>query len=108
MVTPSFRYVAKARRIIDGDTFVFDVDLGFRISAAITVRVRGYDAPELRAMPEGPAAKAFAETVLRQAEQIVIESYKDQQSFARWLCAVFVDGVPFAEKMIAAGFTKTS
>ena len=43
-----YKYNAKIRRWIDGDTVVLDVDLGFRIQHKIHVRLFGLDAPEVR------------------------------------------------------------
>ncbi len=38
---PSYRYRASLRRIIDGDTFILDIELGFYVTVAIPVRLRG-------------------------------------------------------------------
>ena len=43
-----YSYNVETLRVIDGDTFVFNIDLGFGISKKITVRLAGYNAPELR------------------------------------------------------------
>jgi endonuclease YncB( thermonuclease family) len=42
-----YKYHATAERIIDGDTFLARVDLGFYIFTTIHVRIRGMNAPEM-------------------------------------------------------------
>jgi micrococcal nuclease len=96
---PVYRYRAEVIRVIDGDTFVARVDLGFGVRIDITVRVRDYNAPELRA-PGGAEAKARAVDVLGKTRFIVtLQTYKDQQTFARWVAHVWVGGVPYPVAM---------
>jgi micrococcal nuclease len=102
---PCYRYRATVRRVLDGDTYLLDVDLGFRIFVALNIRVHRYDAPEMFT-PEGHAAKMRAEGLLQEAKQIVIESYKDARSFERWVADVYIDGVPIGERLSAEGFVK--
>lgn len=107
----SYRYRAAVRRIVDADTVVFDVDLGFRVSAAITGRIATVDAPE-RYTDAGMAAAAWAEKwltpVLRGTEvHLILESRKDARSFERWVVDVWRvvgDGEPesFADALVAA------
>lgn len=108
MIEPAYRYRAIPYRIIDGDTYVLRLDLGFRASVAITVRVRGYDAPEMTGSDKarGLAAKDAATDILMAATTIVVETYKDEQSFARWIADVYVDGVSIAELLASQGFVK--
>ena len=73
---------------MDGDTFVADVDLGFGAHIWITVRLHGVNAPEHNT-PEGPPATAYL-TGLLGNKQLRLESFKDRQSFARWVCDVWV------------------
>jgi micrococcal nuclease len=107
---PDDAYVRRAtlRRIIDGDTFVLDVSLGYRIYAAITIRVHDYDAPEMVGVDKarGYLARDFAKALLSTATLVVIKSYKDEQSFARWIADVWCDDKSFKDLMIAAGHQK--
>jgi endonuclease YncB( thermonuclease family) len=106
-IAPAYRYRARCQRVIDGDTFVALVDLGFYASIAVHVRVHGFDAPEL-GTPEGAAARDYARTVLEQAApELVLESFKDRRSFERWVCDVYVagiEGMSFAERMVTLGY----
>lgn len=99
---PSYRYRAELDRVVDGDTYVLAIDLGFRIWAHLKVRLRGADAPE-RGEEGWSDSQAVTQTILEEASEIVVESYKDQQSFERWVCDVWVDGRELAALLIEAG-----
>jgi micrococcal nuclease len=105
MFEPAYRYRAALTRVIDGDTYVLAVDVGFRTAVTINARVRGFNAPELHGAEAaaGQAAKAAAEVLLTNARAIGVETYRDEQSFARWVADVYVDGASIAEALIASG-----
>ncbi len=85
---PAYSYRATVRRIIDADTVVFDIDLGFRVTAAITGRIAGVNAPE-RYTAEGKAATAWVEAWLGPQQgtpaRLIVESHNDARSFERWV-----------------------
>jgi micrococcal nuclease len=94
---PVYQYRAKCSRIIDGDTYYLAIDLGFNVSTTISCRLHGVDAPE-RDTPEGQKAKEFVGGILfplvmglHTATPLIVVSYKDRQSFARWVCDVFYE-----------------
>lgn len=101
----AYQYRAALIRAIDGDTYECDVDLGFKVHSRVTIRLQGLDTPE-RNTPEGKAAQAFAAHALMHAQQIVVRTFKDQQSFARWVADVWIDGYPLADVLRAAGYEK--
>lgn len=86
-IEPCYVYRAAFARVIDGDTFVAKVDLGFNVFCNVTVRLYGVDAYEHN-KPGGPEATAFLSRYI--ATPLLLRSHKDQQSFARWVCEVFV------------------
>ena len=105
-----YTYNATVIRIVDGDTAELDVDLGFDVHFRISVRFKGYNAPEMRGpnKANGQAAKDEL-TQLLTGHSIIIKTDKlHSQSFARYLATVFVgtaDGwVSVADHMIAKGF----
>lgn len=88
----------------DGDTFSALVELDFYVRILIKVRVHGLFCAELKE-PGGPEARAAARGLLPEGSKITIQSYKDEQSFTRWVCDVWAaDGRSFADVMNAAGF----
>jgi len=106
----NYTYAARLERIIDGDTAVLMIDLGFDMQTRQHVRLKGYNAPEMHkslAM-EGIRAKAELETLL-SGKQLVITTTQDfQQTFARYLADVYViyqTGIEsVSEHMIKSGF----
>lgn len=104
---PAYRYRATTSKVHDGDTFTAVVDLGFRVATTISVRVRGVDTPEMHDKDEAKrlaaqAAQRFTQSTL--ADRVfLLESYKDRESFARWVCDVWVDDANLSDLLIAAG-----
>ena len=108
-------YAFTVTRVIDGDTVVGTVDLGFRTSHEITVRIMGIDAPEMKGptRQEGLAAKFYLADVAKAnfsaSRQFYIRTHRDKQtdSFGRWLGDLeTADGRSIAEMMIEAGHAK--
>lgn len=95
---PRFRVT----RVIDGDTFAGDLDLGLATwRIGLHIRVRSYYAPEMRE-PGGLEAKADATSLLLGRD---VALWSDERwSFDRLLCRVVLpDGTDFAERMVALG-----
>lgn len=112
----NYEYPGVPTRIVDGDTFLARVDLGFRVSTEIEVRLHGVNTPEGIA---GHPARDFLEQLLfpfdqgvgKHAADLWIVSYKDKRSFTRWVCDVSrvePDGAltNVVARIIAAGYGK--
>ncbi len=97
---PAYIYRAVLVRVIDGDTYVMDIDLGFYVSVRHSIRLNNVNCPELRDIG-GPEAKAFVEGVMTTARQITLRSYK--QTFARWAADVWIDGVALSSIIVTGG-----
>lgn len=100
MIDPYIR-LATVHRVIDGDTFELQIDLGYRVTGRFIIRLRGIDCAELPT-PAGLHAKAVADQLLRAATQITVKSYKDRMTFARWVGDVWLDDVPMVEALTRA------
>lgn len=104
-VAPTYVYRARLARIIDGDTFVLLVDLGFHVSTTKTIRLRDVNAAE-PGTPAGTAATAFVLDLLA-GKPLLVQSYKDRRSFARWVADVWLDTPPepesVADHLVKAG-----
>lgn len=86
-----YTYRAIAKRVIDGDTIVMDVDLGFKIWAHDQhIRLIDVWAPELDESG-GIAAKNFVELWLDNFSRggLILKTSKDKKSFNRYLGHVF-------------------
>ncbi len=87
--TPSYTYEATIDRVIDGDTLLVIIEVGFRIKVHDKLRLRGIDTPEL-GTPEGERAKKFVEKILPVGSTIVVKSHKSRvDSHGRFVVDVF-------------------
>jgi len=103
MVAPQYAYRGYCERVIDADTLLLRVDCGFHVATTISARLRDIDAPE-RGTTDGTAATEYVRALLRPANlrwdtedrreptPLIVESYRDRQSFARWVCDVWLAG----------------
>jgi endonuclease YncB( thermonuclease family) len=104
----AYVYRATCERVIDGDTYVLRIDLGFRCAVSFEARLHGIDCPE-RNTTAGKAATLYVENLLIPfggPAPLIVRSYKDARSFARWVCDVWVDDEPLADLLRAAGHEK--
>ncbi len=95
-------YSAAVERIIDGDTLLLNVYLGFDVWKRQRIRLRGIDTAELGS-PEGDSAKAFVEERLRGVIRVVIQTVK-MDIYGRYVCDLFyLRGETDKEKVIREG-----
>lgn len=103
-----FEYSATLIRIIDGDTFVADLDLGFKIHKVETVRLSGINTPESRTRNleekrHGLAAKKVLGGLLTDARKIVVK-VAEVGKFGRALGSVYADGLSVNFELIDKGY----
>jgi endonuclease YncB( thermonuclease family) len=84
-----FHYPAELLRVIDGDTILVRIDLGFETFRRETIRLRGIDTPELRTK-EGKAARQFVVEALKTVKGLVVRTYKTDV-YGRYVGDVFYD-----------------
>lgn len=76
-----YTYKAKVTRVIDGDTFEAEVDVGFSIDVTTKFRLRGIDTPETHRpkskaeKAHGLEAKKFVKDLI-EGKEIVITTHK--------------------------------
>lgn len=105
---PAYIYRARCERVIDGDTLVARIDLGFEVSASIPIRLHGVNAPE-HDKPGGPEATDFLRRLVAPTPSadenppLLIQTFKDERSFARWVADIWVDGKSLSQAVIDAG-----
>ncbi len=93
----------------DGDTYWMHVDLGFYTYVKANIRLKGYDAHEIRNNPD-PSSLAKAVEARDLAVKVIngpvlIESYRsrtgsEELTLSRWVANVYVGGHWEAEKYI--------
>ena len=103
-----YEYAAKLIRIIDGDTFVAELDLGFKTHKVETIRMAGINTPESRTRDleekcHGLAAKKFLGALLVGAGNLVV-TVKDIGKFGRALGVVYADGLNINFELIDKGY----
>ncbi len=82
-------------RVVDGDTLVLMIDLGFNILHKITVRLLDIDTPELRGAerPDGLLAKQFVENWIHDISSTGLEwplvvTTSKTGKYGRWLADI--------------------
>jgi endonuclease YncB( thermonuclease family) len=110
-VTEYVYRVTEVVKVTDGDTFWLRVDVGFRALVLAHTRLNGYDTPERNsrdpyereaaALAAGHAA-AFLHAALADGD-LWVKTYKDPDSFGRWLGDVTSGGVLLGESLRAEG-----
>lgn len=99
-----FRYAAEIDAVVDGDTVDVTVDLGFRVSIRLRVRLAGCNAPERSTDAGRAAADAARAWVVEHGQAVEIATQKSPEKFGRWLATVVAaDGHDLAADLIAAG-----
>ena len=97
-----FTYKAHLERVIDGDTLLVNIELGFSISVEQRLRLRGLDAPELNT-PKGISSKKFIESCLKDCKFLILKTY-GKDKYDRYLVDVFyIKNESDEEKVIKEG-----
>lgn len=93
---PSFR--ARCAKVVDGDTYDLEVDVGFHVVVRSRFRLRGFDTAELNSVDAelrtlAVNAKLTASFKLRVGVKeewpLRVRTYKNSDHFGRWLCDVY-------------------
>jgi len=85
-----YQYKAIVDRVVDGDTLVLLVDVGFSITIKEKFRLNYINAPEL-STKEGQAVKQIVIDKL-QGKSVEI-SCEGKDKYGRWLAVIYQDGV---------------
>lgn len=89
-----YTYTCKLVKVIDGDTVILDVDLGFHVTVRETFRLEGINAPEMDT-DAGKDARNFLLGVLG-GYGLIIDSTKAirREKYGRWLATIRLNGSP--------------
>lgn len=100
--------IVEVRRVIDADTYLLVIDVGFHLTTVERVRLLGVNAPEART-PEGPTATQWATAWLDAHLRGLYARTYLTDSFGRWLAELYVPATAdtpradLATDMLAAG-----
>jgi endonuclease YncB( thermonuclease family) len=95
-------YTGDILKAVDGDTFDIRIDLGFSISYAVRIRLKGINCEELKDIePKNKelaikAAELGASYVGKRATVIVHERDK----YGRWVSDLIIDGNDYAQLLL--------
>ena len=102
------QYPVKIERVIDADTIVLIVDVGFRMHYRDAFRLARIDAPELRTQ-KGKGAKIWLENFLKDAElegkTFYIKSTRHGKY--RWVAELYVRGGKYLNASVSDLLVKT-
>ena len=99
---PSHTYLASVNRVVDGDTLLVTIDLGFKTKTRQRLRLKGIDAPPLKTK-EGEKSRRFVQKILRECEFVVIRTYQIDM-YARYIADIFyLPGETNAKRIASEG-----
>lgn len=87
-----YYYIAEVVKVYDGDTCTCVVDLGFKTSVKIKVRLVGIDTPEIRTKDDEEKVRGYASRDwLREKilDKKVLLHTSDKGKFGRWLGTIW-------------------
>lgn len=91
-----YTYFAAVQRVVDGDTYDLEIDLGFRSRVDMRVRLWGVNTPEVRGpdRERGLAATQFVRDTLASCHpRIIVTTEREAggfDNFGRYLASVIV------------------
>jgi endonuclease YncB( thermonuclease family)/predicted nuclease of restriction endonuclease-like (RecB) superfamily len=86
--TSLFTYPALVERVVDGDTILCQIDLGFGLMTRQKLRLKGIDCPELTSTA-GQKASEFVKRLLKDSEIIIVKTYASDK-YDRYLADIFL------------------
>lgn len=97
-----YTYRAILKRVIDGDTLLVHIDMGFRTWISQTIRLRGIDTPEVTSAA-GLKASTEVKARLVPCACLVVRTYK-QEKYGRFLADIFYKtDTDDAERILSEG-----
>lgn len=107
-----YNYKASVKRVIDGDTIIVDIDLGFGVWLKDqSIRLAKINTPEIRGTTReaGSAAREFLSKLILN-KWVQIRTEKGQEKYGRWLGTILLEEdnnlIDINSKMVAEGYAK--
>lgn len=108
-----YQYKCTIKRVVDGDTIIADIDLGFSCSLNnVSIRVLNIDAPETRTKDPiekeaGLRTKARVEELLPVGSEAIVNTVIEKEKFGRILGDFLIDGKEsLGHILVAEGLAK--
>jgi micrococcal nuclease len=102
-------YPAECTHVVDGDTYDFEVDLGFGTYKLLRVRLYGVDTHETYGVPKesteyqrGKREAEFVRDWFESVDELYIRTEKDEKGkYGRYLAHVEGDGESLADALVS-------
>lgn len=102
-----YEYIARLKRVVDGDTIDVDIDLGFdMVLSNQRIRLFGIDSPESRTRDKeekfyGKLATQFLKEQCKKSSSITLKTHLDKKGkYGRILGEIIIDGVNINQLMV--------
>jgi endonuclease YncB( thermonuclease family) len=103
-LTDSYTRAATVARVIDGDTVVVDLDLGFYVTVRMSCRLAGINAIELHS-PGGPEAADNLRVLLPVGTAVTIQSIRPDKFAGRFDGVIYLGaGMSINGTLLATGW----
>lgn len=119
-IDPNYLYKAKIANVIDGDTLLLNIDLGFQVIKEQRIRLAQINAAEFKT-PQGQKAFKYLRDLSANLETIVIKTNKidiygrfiadifyplKQENNQTTQAEIFENGIHLNEELVAKGFAE--
>jgi micrococcal nuclease len=98
-----YQYNAVVERVVDGDTIVCNVDLGFCIYVKEKFRLANINAPEV-ITEQGKYVRQIVTDMLTGKQIVMNVLGKDK--YGRWLATIFLNNVNINEWLVTNGYAQ--
>ncbi len=94
-----YQYQAQIQRVVDGDTYVIDIDLGLTVWVRNEkIRLYGVNTPEVYGVKrgseeymKGKMASDFVKSLIRKGQEAIVETMKDAKGkYGRYLAILYI------------------
>ncbi len=102
----------KLLRVVDGDTFDFEVDLGFKVVIRERFRLVGINTPEIfrpindAELKHGEAATRYAKGLLESGENHIKLTSHKSSLYGRWEARISIGADDLSELLKKAGYAR--
>jgi micrococcal nuclease len=98
-----YEYNATVVRVVDGDTVLLDVDLGFYTYVRMSCRLAGINCRELNE-PGGSQARTYLASMLTAGAGVVVTSVKPDKYAGRFDAILTLKGISINNEMVKTGY----
>lgn len=108
-----YEYSANVVRVVDGDTVDVLVDLGFKISMKMRLRLQGIDAPEIfrgdeASREKGKLARTWLESQVLGMDVLIVTNKDKTGKFGRYVAKIYLEERDICDEMVKEGHAVVS